>query len=397
MYSLRRSNSLFALVALLASGCAVTHRIRSDILPMQSTQAMVPQWPIKVGLYIAPSVKTMVLERQWWRVRAGDTIASSLRWATRQMFTDVADVDRPWTVADNDPRLAGTIALTRVVAEGGPQSFGNLRYEMSLYSPEGKEIDHWTLVTSVALWDAPASSPVAMRSVASDIGYAIRNETAQYMADFTSRTAVRLWLSAQGVNDPTIRPALRTFRAASSSEAIVVVPEMSSWLYTDSAVAESCIGHRLAESSPPLEVIPIDRIRLEFFPWLEPAVVPKSREAMRQWLQNEEVQTQLRALGVRYFLEFLGGTKMDTEGGMLCSYGCLGFIWGHRQSAFRAYLLDVRKNETWTEESVVRRGRVIVPALLLPVPLIAATKTAACEELAEKLRAAVSRSPISSP
>ncbi|HJS91800.1 MAG TPA: hypothetical protein VJ738_17665 [Steroidobacteraceae bacterium] len=379
-----------ALVALLASGCAVTHRIRPDILPRESTQAMVPQWPVMVGLYVAPSVKTMVLKRQWWRVRAGDTIASSFRWATRQIFAGVADVDSLLTAGDTSPRLAGTIALIRVVAEGGPQSFGNLRYEMALYSRDGKEIDRWTLVTPVPLWDAPASSPVAMRSVASDIGYAIRNETAQYMADFTSRTAVRLWLSAQGVNDPTVRPTLRTDRAASASEAIVVVPDMNAWLYTDSAVAESCIGHRLAESSPPLEVIPIDRIRLEFFPWLEPAVAPKSREAMRQWLQGEGVQTQLRALGIRYFLEFRGGTKMDTQGGMLCSYGCLGFIWGHRQSSFSAYLLDVRRNETWTEETAVRRGRVIVPAFLLPVPLIAATKTAACEELADKIRAAVS-------
>lgn len=371
----------------------MTHRIRPDILPRESSQAMVSQWPIRVGLYVAPSVRTMVLKRQWWRVRAGDTITSSLGWAVRQMFADVVDVDSPWPGGGTDSRLAGTIALTRVGTEGGPQSFGNLRYEMALYSQDGKEIDHWTLITPVGLWDAASSSPVAMRSIASDIGYAIRNETAQFMADFTSRNAVRLWLSAQGVSDPTIRPALRTARAASSSEAIVVVPDMGSWLYTDSAVAESCIGHRLAEYSPPLEVIPIDRIRLEFFPWLEPAVAPKSREAMRQWLQEEAVQTQLRALGVRYFLEFRGGTKMDTQGGMLCSYGCLGFIWGHRQSSFSAYLLDVRRNGTWTEETVVRRGRVIVPALLLPVPLIAATKTAACQELAEKIHAAIAGTP----
>ena len=118
----------------------------------------------------------------------------------------------------------------------------------------------------------------------------------------------------------------------------MVVPDMGSWLYTDSAVPESCIGDRLAEYSPPLNLIPIDRIRLEFFPWLEPAVAPKSQEAMRQWLRDEVVQTQLRALGIRYFLEFRGGTRMDTEGGMLCSYGCLDFIWGHRQSSFQRLL-----------------------------------------------------------
>lgn len=173
----------------------------------------------------------------------------------------------------------------------------------------------------------------------------------------------------------------------------MVVPDLETWFYTDGGAAKSCIGERLAEYSPPLELLPIDRVRLEFFPWLEPAVAPKSRDEMRRWLDDDAVQAQLRALGVHYFLEFRGGTKMDTQGGMLCSYGCLGFIWGSRQSSFSVDLLDVRKNGALTEETAVRRGRVIVPAFLLPVPLIAATKTAACEELAGKIHAAVARAP----
>lgn len=112
---------------------------------------------------------------------------------------------------------------------------------------------------------------------------------------------------------------------------------------------------------------------------------------MRHWLNEQAVQTQLRALGIRYFLEFRGGTKTDTKGGMVCSYGCIGFVWGSRQSSFSAYLLDIQKLEVLAEENVVRGGRVFVPAFLLPVPLIAATKTSACQELAEKIHAAIVR------
>ena len=392
----RRNGAALVLLGFLLAGCAVTYHVRPGLLPAESTVAMVPQWPLKVGVYVAPSVRTMVFARALWRVPVGNAVASSFRWAVGQMFADVTDVDAPSSSGSPDPRLAGIIALTRMADEGSARAFGSLRYEIALYSNDGKEIDRWTLGTPTTLWDTEASSSLIIRSVASDIGYEIRNETAQFMGDFTSHAAVRAWLSGRGIKDPVVRPTLRAARPpfrGTGPGAIVVVPDLRTWSYTDSGKARSCIGGRLAAYSPPLELLPIDRIRMDFFPWLEPAVAPKSRDGMQRWLHEEAVQAQLRASGIRYFLEFRGGTKMDMKGAILCPYGCLGFMWGSRQSSFSAYLVDVQISKALADETVVRRGRVFVPAFLLPVPLIAATKSAACQELAERIHAAVMRAP----
>jgi hypothetical protein len=380
-----RRLAVVSLVACLATGCTFTYRLRPELMPAPSASALIAPWPLAVGVYIPPSIRDRVLAQQLWRVPVGDATASTFEWAVANMFTKVDELDTPPAGRTAPSGLAGSIVLEDVALEGTPRD--SLRYEIALYSAEGVRIDRWSLATPTALWDTRTSSFSLRGTVATDFSYAIRNLTAQFMVDFTSHAAVRDWLAAAGIDPPALRPDFKPARtAAPPANRVLLVPNIDTWLYSDAAPAMACVGERLARLTPPFEVIPADRVRLEFFPWLEPGTAPKSAKDVRNWLADPAIEAKMHSIGVRYLLEFRGGTTTAIpEGAMLCSLGCYGFIWGSHESAFSAYVMDIQGDSELGSASVTRRSGVYIPAFVFPVPLLAPTQASACEEMAGRL------------
>lgn len=380
------------LVVALLAGCAITHSVRQDLLPPPEARALVEPWPLGVGFYVAPAVRTQVIAHQGWRMPAGEAVDANFRWTVAQLFAHVIVLDRPPAAGTPPPGLAGVIELAGLEYE--PGSAGSLRYRLALYSGTGERLDAWTVSSPLLNWDAAASSLTAsLQGVGSELAYAMRDLGAQFMVHFADRPAARAWLAGAGVPDAALRPAWQGTAADAEANRVMLLPDIGTWLHTDSAQAMRCVGGRLAQASPAVQVVPADRVRLALFPWLEPSTAPKTPEALRRWLDEPAIRRALQAAGVRYLLEFRGGTQTDIPGGgILCGAGyggggCLGFAWGSRESAFHATLIDTQRTNTAQAADVRQRGKVYVPAFGLPVPLMAATETAACDELARQIRA----------
>ena len=396
MSSVFRQLAIVPLIAYAAAGCAITYHIRSELTPAPTASALVKQWPLAVGVYIAPPIRGRVLAQQLWRVPAGNSAAANFEWAVAKMFAKVNELDAPPVGRAAPDGLAGSIALEDVALTGTPPR--SLRYEIALYSAQGDRIDHWSLETPMALWDLEPSS-FSLHGVATDLSYAIRNITAQFMVDFTSHAVVRDWLALAGIEAVELQPDFRPAgTVAPPANRILLVPNIDTWLYSDAAVAMACVGERLAQMTPPFEVIPADRMRLEFFPWLEPATAPKSAEAMRTWLAEPAIEAKLRSIGVHYLLEFRGGTKTAIpRGAMVCSLGCFGLLWGSHESGFSAYVVDLWGDTELRGASVTRRSGVYVPAFFLPLPILAQTQASACEEMAGRLHAILANGTALAP
>jgi hypothetical protein len=99
------------------------------------------------------------------------------------------------------------------------------------------------------------------------------------------------------------------------------------------------------------------------------------------WRPGPAIRNGMPAIGARDPLEFHGNTKTDIPGGG----GCLGFAWGSRESSFGAGLLDMGREGAPFAAGATQRGGVYVPAFILPIPIMASTETAACEELSRRI------------
>ncbi len=71
--------------------------------------------------------------------------------------------------------------------------------------------------------------------------------------------------------------------------------------------------------------------------------------------------------------------------------GCLGLAWGDRMSSFGAVVLDMWGGDTLSDTSATQRAGVYIPALILPIPIIAPTEEKACDELASKIHGIITQ------
>lgn len=150
---------------------------------------------------------------------------------------------------------------------------------------------------------------------------------------------------------------------------------------------EGCLATTLRERAPGVRIVHHGVIRDALYPHLELATQPPTATAFAELLARAAVQERLRGFGLTHLVAFTGGTNVAPfQGGILCGAGyggggCLGFAWQDRVTSLAAALWNLERRERVAQEQARSEGTTIVPALLLPVPLIADTHTAACQEL----------------
>lgn len=166
---------------------------------------------------------------------------------------------------------------------------------------------------------------------------------------------------------------------------------------------EECLATTLRERAPGVRVVHQGVIRDALYPRLEPATQPPTEQAFAELLARPAVQERLRGLGLTHLVAFTGGTDVAPfQGGILCGAGyggggCLGFAWQDKTTTLAAALWNLERRERIAHEQSRSEGTTIVPAFLLPIPLIADTHTAACQELGARIARDVLGEPPPQP
>ena len=391
---------IVALIIALCSGlagCAFNYSINPELLPAPEASALVQPWPLTVGAYVSPQVRTQDFNYGGAHVAAGQALTSSFQWALSKLFATVVMLEQPPAAGELGPGLAGVIELSRVEHN---QPSAPIKYEITFHSGAGSKVETWTLVGMVPLWDVERSSLSAtMQHIGTGLSYGIRDQTANLIVELPKQDSVRRWLASAGIHDPQLHPFYAPHPSKSEVAAkVMILPDVATWRYTDNVAPMNCVGNRLRGYQPPIEVVTMDNaLRLEFFPWLEPSTGPKTSEALRAWIDDPAIRDKMHELGVRHLLAFQGGTSTNVPGGgILCGAsmgggGCLGFAWGSHVSAFTASLFDLQAQGAPKELSSQQTSSVYIPAFVLPIPLMAPTEAAACEKLARDLHEVISR------
>lgn len=178
----------------------------------------------------------------------------------------------------------------------------------------------------------------------------------------------------------------------SSDESVVILGRRHSSDYETRAEFVDCVGERMTTGNDALSVIPEKQFVDAMFPWFEPRTAPLRTRDLERLMSEPVVAEKMAEFGVRYMVWLDGFTETSGRTGTIsCTVGpggagCFGFGSWEDDSTFDARVWDVASMQNVGTISTDATGQSYVPALVIPIPLIARVEANACMRLADQLK-----------
>jgi hypothetical protein len=160
-----------------------------------------------------------------------------------------------------------------------------------------------------------------------------------------------------------------------------------------------CVGDSVGRGRSGLRVIPNAEFVDALFPWFEPRTAPAETKGLPVLMSRPGVAERIREKGVRYIVWLDGDTdKVAGGGSMSCAAGpggggCFGFAWWQNDANYEASVWDLSGLEDAGTISADVSGTSFLPAIVIPIPLIARARAKACNALADQLRLFIVEEP----
>ena len=154
----------------------------------------------------------------------------------------------------------------------------------------------------------------------------------------------------------------------------------------------SCVGQYVASRDKSVTVIGELEFLNALYPWFEPRTAPMHPQDIERLLAQKPVQEKLAALKVEYMIWLDGSTvRSGGSGSMACSLGgCFGFgTWTH-DSNYEATIWDFTDRAEVGQVNTSATGQSYMPAVIIPIPIIAPVQGTACDGIGEQLLAFLS-------
>lgn len=152
-----------------------------------------------------------------------------------------------------------------------------------------------------------------------------------------------------------------------------------------------CVGTELAKSSERLAVMLEQTFVDAMYPWFETNTAPASINQLNDLLANAPVKQRFEDLEIKYLIWIQGRTEtLDKRGSITCSVspaggGCFGFKSWDDEADYEAALWRVDEPDDVGKIGTRTTGTSYLPAVILPLPLLARVKDAACDSMAAQL------------
>lgn len=213
---------------------------------------------------------------------------------------------------------------------------------------------------------------------------------------YRRRTALLLaglWVSLAGCVTSRVEDARENVTGLNEGDSVVIMAKSYHQGNETEADYIRCVENALGRGSEGLRVIPNQQFVDSLFPWFEPRTAPAETKGLTALMQRPGVSKAVDDMGVRYIIWLDGDTERVAQGGSLsCAAGpggggCFGFAWWQNDADYEAAVWDMEGRESAGTVSADVSGTSFLPALVVPIPLIARTQTRACKGLAQQLRA----------
>ena len=217
------------------------------------------------------------------------------------------------------------------------------------------------------------------------------------MTEFTNRSGKMLTagfaaLALSGCITSRVEDAREGITGIEAGESIVILAKSYHLGNETEDKYINCIEDALSRGSKGLRVIPHKQFVDSLFPWFEPRTAPAETKGLPKLMERPGVAERIAEQKVRYIVWLDGDTDRVAGGGSLsCAAGpggggCFGFAWWQNDADYNAAVWDLKGLESAGSVTADVSGTSFLPALVVPIPLIARARAAACKGLADQLR-----------
>ena len=152
-----------------------------------------------------------------------------------------------------------------------------------------------------------------------------------------------------------------------------------------------CIGNHISRGSESISVIPERQFVDALYPWFEPRTAPLSIESVGRLMALPSVANKLAELDLDYMIWIDGKTiRVPGAGALSCGIsptgaGCFGFgTWGN-ESEYEATIWNFDNGAEVGKMSAFTSGQSYMPAVVVPIPIIAPVQDTARDTLRTQL------------
>lgn len=175
------------------------------------------------------------------------------------------------------------------------------------------------------------------------------------------------------------------------NDSVVILGRHHSPEYETEPKLVSCIGSKLKQNMSGLNVIPESDFIDLMYPWFEPRTAPLNMEKFTRTLDEPYIHQTLENENIRYIIWIEGATEtLNQIGSMSCALspgggGCFGFGSWDNESSYEASIWDFENTREVGKISTDATGTSYMPAIVVPIPIIARVQSNACNGMGDQI------------
>lgn len=153
----------------------------------------------------------------------------------------------------------------------------------------------------------------------------------------------------------------------------------------------SCVGNHVSSRDQSINVIGELEFLNALYPWFEPRTAPLRPSDLERLLEHDDVARTFASLQTQYMIWIDGSTvRNDSAGSMTCGIGpggagCFGFGTWSNDANYEATIWDFSNRAEVGRISTTASGQSYMPAVVVPIPIIAPVQGTACDSIGDQL------------
>jgi hypothetical protein len=152
----------------------------------------------------------------------------------------------------------------------------------------------------------------------------------------------------------------------------------------------SCVGKALSEGADSLNIIPEQEFIDSMYPYFETSTAPMDVKNLDKLVQHPGISKKFTDYNIHYFIWIDGSTQTtEKHGAVSCvggPAGCFGFASWSDNANYEAKIWDLKQLIESGKIRTQTKGTSYLPAVILPIPLLASVQSDACDGMATQLK-----------
>ncbi len=152
-----------------------------------------------------------------------------------------------------------------------------------------------------------------------------------------------------------------------------------------------CVGNMLETRNANLDVIQENEFVDAMYPWFESTTAPTDVSMLEPLFKNDAITERFEELAIKYLIWIEGRTEtLESIGGITCSIGpggggCFGYKSWDDEADYVAAIWDIDQQADAARIGTRTNGTSYMPAVIIPIPLLARVKYTACDAMAGQI------------